>query len=57
MALTIRPLIASDWPQVKQIYQLGIDTGDATYETPAREVDGLKVRCNTAGTTQFGSWQ
>ncbi|MGG7666507.1 GNAT family N-acetyltransferase [Dyadobacter sp. BHUBP1] len=44
MALTIRPLIALDWPQVKQIYQLGIDTGDATYETGAPEVDGLKAK-------------
>jgi len=44
MAFTIRPLIASDWPQVKQIYQLGIDTGDATYETQAPEVDGLKAK-------------
>lgn len=24
MTFTSRPLIASDWPQVKQIYQLGI---------------------------------
>lgn len=44
MALTIRPLIALDWPRVKQIYQLGIDTGDATYETQAPEVDGLKAK-------------
>ncbi|MET7257836.1 GNAT family N-acetyltransferase [Dyadobacter fermentans] len=44
MAFTIRPLIASDWPQVKQIYQLGIDTGDATYETGAPEVDALKAK-------------
>jgi len=44
MAFTIRPLVASDWPQVKQIYQLGIDTGDATYETQAPEVDVLKAK-------------
>lgn len=44
MALNIRPLVASDWPQVKQIYQMGIDTGDATYETQAPEVDGLKAK-------------
>lgn len=42
MAFTIRPLIASDWPEVKQIYQLGMDTGDATYETQAPEMDALK---------------
>nr|WP_298935634.1 GNAT family N-acetyltransferase [uncultured Dyadobacter sp.] len=44
MAFTIRPLTEADWPQVKQIYQLGIDTGDATYETQAPEVDALKVK-------------
>jgi L-amino acid N-acyltransferase YncA len=44
MAFTIRPLISSDWQVVKQIYQLGIDTGDATYETGAPEVDVLKVK-------------
>jgi len=42
MAFNIRPLIASDWPEVKQIYQLGMDTGDATYETQAPEMDALK---------------
>ena len=44
MTFTIRPLIASDWQQVKQIYQLGIDTGDATYELQAPEVDTLKAK-------------
>lgn len=44
MAFTIRPLTEADWPQVKQIYQLGIDTGDATYETGAPEVDALKAK-------------
>ncbi|QRR00143.1 GNAT family N-acetyltransferase [Dyadobacter sandarakinus] len=44
MAFTIRPLTEADWPQVKQIYQLGIDTGDATYETQAPEVDALKAK-------------
>ncbi len=44
MAFTIRPLTEADWPQVKQIYRLGIDTGDATYETGAPEVDGLKTK-------------
>lgn len=44
MAFTVRPLTASDWQQVKQIYQLGIDTGDATYETQAPEADALKVK-------------
>ncbi|ACT92102.1 GNAT family N-acetyltransferase [Dyadobacter fermentans] len=44
MAFTIRPLTEADWSQVKQIYQLGIDTGDATYETEAPEVDVLKAK-------------
>ena len=44
MAFTIRPLTELDWPQVKQIYQLGIDTGDATYETGAPDVDRLKAK-------------
>ncbi|ACT92163.1 GNAT family N-acetyltransferase [Dyadobacter fermentans] len=42
MAFIIRALIVSDWQQVKQIYQLGMDTGDATYETQAPEMDALK---------------
>lgn len=42
MASNIRPRIVSDWQQVKQIYQLGMDTGDATYETLAPEMDALK---------------
>jgi L-amino acid N-acyltransferase YncA len=44
MAFTIRPLTEADWPLIKQIYQLGIDTGDATYETQAPEVDTLKTK-------------
>ncbi|TLV01349.1 GNAT family N-acetyltransferase [Dyadobacter luticola] len=44
MAFTIRPLTEADWQQVKQIYQLGIDTGDATYETQTPEVDALKLK-------------
>lgn len=42
MAFIIRTLIASDWPAIKEIYQLGIDTGDATYETQAPEAEALK---------------
>ncbi|MBO9616944.1 MAG: N-acetyltransferase [Dyadobacter sp.] len=44
MAITLRPLIVSDWPAVREIYQLGIDTGDATYETQAPEIDVLKTK-------------
>ncbi|SKC03752.1 GNAT family N-acetyltransferase [Dyadobacter psychrophilus] len=44
MAYTIRALIASDWPAIKEIYQLGIDTGDATYETQAPETEVLKSK-------------
>lgn len=42
MAITIRDLIASDWPAIKEIYQQGIDTGNATYETQAPETEVLK---------------
>ena len=31
--LEIRPLQESDWPSVREIYQAGIDTGIATFET------------------------
>lgn len=32
---TFRPLTAADWPQVREIYEEGIATGDATFETEA----------------------
>lgn len=32
MAVTIRPLTATDWPSVREIYAEGIATGDATFE-------------------------
>jgi phosphinothricin acetyltransferase len=31
--LTLRPLLAADWPDVERIYQAGIESGDATFET------------------------
>ena len=34
-AITIRPMTADDWPAVKAIYEEGIETGDATFETRA----------------------
>ncbi|MGZ4671744.1 MAG: N-acetyltransferase family protein [Ilumatobacteraceae bacterium] len=33
--LTIRPMTAADWPEVRAIYEAGIATGDATFETTA----------------------
>ena len=33
--MTIEPLRPDDWPQVRAIYQQGIDTGEATFETRA----------------------
>lgn len=36
-ALTIRPLVASDWDVVRAIYREGIDSGDATFETNVPE--------------------
>ncbi len=35
MTLSIRPLVAEDWTAVKNIYELGIATGIATFETTA----------------------
>jgi phosphinothricin acetyltransferase len=32
-ATAVEPMRASDWPAVAGIYQQGIDTGDATFET------------------------
>ncbi len=32
MTVTVRDMIASDWPAVAAIYQAGIDTGHATFE-------------------------
>jgi L-amino acid N-acyltransferase YncA/2-polyprenyl-3-methyl-5-hydroxy-6-metoxy-1,4-benzoquinol methylase len=32
-AVSIRPMTADDWPAVRAIYQAGIDTGNATFET------------------------
>lgn len=31
----VRPMVEADWPAVRDIYQAGIDTGDATFETAA----------------------
>lgn len=31
--LTIRPMLASDWPEVAEIYLQGINTGNATFQT------------------------
>ncbi|MEM6317139.1 MAG: N-acetyltransferase family protein [Bacteroidota bacterium] len=33
--MEVRPLLAQDWPAVKTIYELGIATGIATFETAA----------------------
>lgn len=33
--MKIRPLTADDWPQVRRIYEEGIESGDATFETEA----------------------
>jgi L-amino acid N-acyltransferase YncA len=33
--MVIEPLAAGDWPAVRAIYQAGIATGDATFETTA----------------------
>jgi phosphinothricin acetyltransferase len=37
--VTIRPLVATDWPAVRRIYEAGIATGNATLERTAPEWD------------------
>ena len=32
---SIAAMTPADWPEVRRIYQQGIDTGDATFETAA----------------------
>ena len=33
--MSIRPMTAADWPAVREIYEAGIATGNATFETAA----------------------
>jgi len=33
--MKVRTLVASDWPAVKEIYEKGIATGNATFQTAA----------------------
>lgn len=35
MEYTIRPAVESDWPEIKQIYEAGMESGLATFETKA----------------------
>ena len=35
----VRPMTANDWPTVKAIYEAGIATGNATFETEAPSWD------------------
>ena len=37
--IKIRPFVKSDFPSVKDIYQQGIDTGDATFQEQAKGYD------------------
>lgn len=37
MEVTFRPLVASDWPAVAEIYRQGIESGNATFETEVPE--------------------
>jgi L-amino acid N-acyltransferase YncA len=34
-SVSVRPLVPEDWPAVRSIYEQGIATGDATFETEA----------------------
>lgn len=35
MEYIIRPAVESDWPEIKQIYEAGMDSGLATFEAKA----------------------
>ncbi|MEV4537592.1 N-acetyltransferase family protein [Asanoa sp. NPDC049518] len=35
MEAQIRPLVPADWPAARRIYQAGLDTGEASFETVA----------------------
>jgi phosphinothricin acetyltransferase len=37
--IRIRPFVKSDFPSVKDIYQQGIDSGDATFQEQAKDYD------------------
>lgn len=55
----VRPMEPADWPSVKRIYQEGIDTGHATFETTAPEWDSfnksrLQAHRFVAETAQHG---
>lgn len=39
MTITIRPITSADWPVVRSIYEDGIATGNATFETTAPSWD------------------
>lgn len=41
MPATISPLLPEHWPAVRRIYQEGIDTGQATFETLAPDWDAF----------------
>ncbi|MDQ0635155.1 L-amino acid N-acyltransferase YncA [Arthrobacter pascens] len=41
LAITIRSMRQEDWPSVQSIYQQGIDTGHATFESLAPDWDGF----------------
>ncbi|WP_155296357.1 GNAT family N-acetyltransferase [Spirosoma rigui] len=43
-ALFIRPVQPTDWPTLAAIYQQGIDTGVATFETQAPTPDNMAVK-------------
>ena len=44
MTISIRSLSPEDWPLVQEIYQKGIETGNATYETQAPPVEIMKSK-------------
>jgi phosphinothricin acetyltransferase len=53
----LRPLLAADWPRVREIYEEGIATGDATFETEppswedwdAKHIDSCRIVAEVDG--------
>jgi phosphinothricin acetyltransferase len=45
-AIVIRPLTQEDWPAVRRIYEEGIETGQATFETTAPDWEAFDANHN-----------
>ena len=56
--MEIRPMTPADWPRVQAIYQEGIETGHATFETHAPDWEGWDAEhvttCRLVAQEQLG---